>query len=671
MKYRPEIDGLRAVAVMSVIMCHAGFQYFTGGYIGVDVFFVISGYLITMIVCNDISKNTFTLMNFYERRARRLLPVLFVVVICSLPFALLFLTQDGQKEFAKSIIGVATFTSNFVFWSESGYFETSTVFKPLLHTWSLSVEEQFYLFYPLLLMMIWPLGKRYVLFVLFSLFFFSLLLAEWRGLLDPSAVFYLLPTRIWELAVGAICALYLLEKKIVNVYLAQVLSFIGLLLISFSVFTFTEHTPTPSLYTLIPVLGSALVILFSINGTLVYSILKLSIFVWVGLISYSAYLWHQPILSLLRNYYFTPQLSFRMTVVAIVLTFLLSIITWRLIEQPFRNSERHSQKKTLSGAFCALVILFLVGFSLYNLPQSMTPFIINKKADNLSEAKLITGEKAFLKIGLEQYSKFNNASVVSNPKNSSTKYKILILGDSHTEHLNSFAKTISHQLGYEIHLMYSEGCPALFNYYKVYGIDKEVELQRQLACREQNKIWKQYVSENNQGYTHVVLSARWNWLVGSNVYGERKIRRDAVLPLDINSKRLDRTTNFANAIKDAVEVIDSSGIKTILFSQPPVQMRDLRQARSKKHYFEARPLFENTLERQKAFEKSLEMSNVEKNDSFTYFDVFSFFCNEKTEVCRNLKGSSSLYEDDDHLSEYGASELANWFMSNYSDVLTE
>ena len=209
MKYRSEIDGLRSVAVLPVILFHAGFTAFGGGFVGVDVFFVISGYLITTIIVDELAQGKFSILKFYERRARRILPALFVVCLVSLVMAWMFLLKHDFKDFARSIVATATFSSNIYFWLESDYFDTAAELKPLLHTWSLAVEEQFYIFFPPLLMLLFPKGPRFVVFSLGVLFTLSLIGALWLLPRDTSGAFYLLPTRAWELLIGSFCALYL------------------------------------------------------------------------------------------------------------------------------------------------------------------------------------------------------------------------------------------------------------------------------------------------------------------------------------------------------------------------------------------------------------------------------------------------------------------------------
>ena len=195
MKYRSEIDGLRALAVLPVIFFHAGFELFSGGFVGVDVFLVISGYLITTIIISEMSEGKFSILKFYERRARRILPALFFVMLVSLPFAWLWLTPKDLKDFGQSLIATSTFSSNILFWLESGYFDTATELKPLLHTWSLAVEEQYYILFPIFLLITWRLGLKWILSILAIILVISLGAAHWGAYNKPNAAFYLLPTR--------------------------------------------------------------------------------------------------------------------------------------------------------------------------------------------------------------------------------------------------------------------------------------------------------------------------------------------------------------------------------------------------------------------------------------------------------------------------------------------
>ena len=301
--YRREIDGLRALAVLPVILFHAGIDTFSGGFVGVDVFFVISGYLITSIILAEKEAGTFSIINFYERRARRILPALFLVIVICVPFAWLWLLPSDMKDFSQSLVAVSIFSSNILFWHESGYFETAAELKPLLHTWSLALEEQYYMLFPLFILVTWRLGKRWIVGILAVLSIASLAVAHWGAYNIPSPTFFLLPTRGWELAIGAFIAFYLSSNEVVIVSetTKQIASTLGLALILSAVFTFSKNTPFPSLYALIPTIGTALIILFAAPNTYVGRALGTKAFVGIGLISYSAYLWHQPLFAFARH----------------------------------------------------------------------------------------------------------------------------------------------------------------------------------------------------------------------------------------------------------------------------------------------------------------------------------------------------------------------------------
>ena len=264
MQYRREIDGLRAVAVIPVVLFHAGFGIFGGGYVGVDVFFVISGYLITSILIGELERGEFSIVRFYERRARRILPALFFVMLVCIPFAWIWMAPSQIEDFGRSLVAVSLFASNILFWRESDYFAPAAEEKPLLHTWSLAVEEQYYMFFPLLLLLAWRFGRWRVFYLIAAIAAASLLLCEWGWREAPVANFYLAPTRAWELLAGSLCAFLQFGKEQKR---DDLLAALGLGLIVFAIFVFDAATPFPSLYALAPVGGTVLIILFAANGT--------------------------------------------------------------------------------------------------------------------------------------------------------------------------------------------------------------------------------------------------------------------------------------------------------------------------------------------------------------------------------------------------------------------
>lgn len=364
MNYRKEIDGLRAFAVIPVILYHAGFEWLSGGYVGVDIFFVISGYLITTIIIKELDAGTFTIANFYERRARRILPALFFVILICLPFAWYWLLPFELKDFGKSLMAVTLFSSNILFWLESDYFAAGAELIPLLHTWSLAVEEQFYIFFPLLMILFWSLGKRWLLIILSIIALVSLGLTEWGWRQFPEANFYLIPTRAWELMIGALTAFYLfyktpsINKQHTSFY--QIASMAGLILIVGSIFLLNKSIPFPSLYALAPTVGTALIILFTTPATLTYQILSQRLFVAIGLISYSAYLWHQPLFVFTRMMSLEEPSLWLLGLLSIV-TFLLAYLSWRFVEKPFRNKQKFKRKQIFTASLVSSLIIFAIG----------------------------------------------------------------------------------------------------------------------------------------------------------------------------------------------------------------------------------------------------------------------------------------------------------------------
>jgi peptidoglycan/LPS O-acetylase OafA/YrhL len=371
LKYRSEIDGLRALAVLPVILFHAGFKFFAGGFVGVDVFFVISGYLITSILIVEIEREKFSLVNFYERRARRILPALVFVIVLCMPVAWLTMTVDSFKEFSHSIIAVSLFASNILFWRESGYFEAAAEEKPLLHTWSLAVEEQYYLIFPLLLMFAWRQGfKRERLFLLIAFIAaMSLLACEWGYRNSPSANFYLAPFRGWELLAGSLAA-FIVQKH--GVRSNNVAASIGLIMVLYATFFFDSFVPFPSFYTLVPVLGVVLIVLFADTKTLVGRLLGLRLFVGIGLISYSAYLWHQPIFAFTRILS-VEEPSHGLMLSLSLLTMLLAYGSWKYVETPFRFKDKISRKSIFTYSCLSLIGFIVIGASSATFSTKLNP----------------------------------------------------------------------------------------------------------------------------------------------------------------------------------------------------------------------------------------------------------------------------------------------------------
>jgi peptidoglycan/LPS O-acetylase OafA/YrhL len=355
-KYRPDIDGLRAIAVLAVLFYHTGSDFVNGGYVGVDIFFVISGYLITTIIVREIANGEFSIIRFYERRFRRILPALFVVVVAALVAGSLLLSPEHLYSLGKSAVATAVFSSNILFYLEAGYFDAAAELKPLLHTWSLAVEEQYYIFFPLLLVFIAKIDHKHYLRSLLTLALISLVACVFITPKNPSYAFYLIPTRAWELFIGSILALHVLPGP-TDRRLREVLSVIGIALIIYSIFEFDRATLFPYYTALLPTLGTALIIYSGTGGTsTTNSLLSLRPVVFIGLISYSLYLWHWPVLVYAKIYLIKqPTLLEQLAILSAIL--LLSVLSWHFVETPFRKKSVLATRRPL---FTASVLASMV-----------------------------------------------------------------------------------------------------------------------------------------------------------------------------------------------------------------------------------------------------------------------------------------------------------------------
>jgi peptidoglycan/LPS O-acetylase OafA/YrhL len=363
--YRPEVDGLRALAVLPVILFHAGIEFFGGGFVGVDVFFVISGYLITTIIIKELDEGKFSLVNFYERRARRILPALFFVLVVTAALAWLWMTPDELKNFSQSLVAVAAYASNILFWITRGYFSPAAEEVPLLHTWSLGIEEQYYVIFPLMLMLLWKVRIARLSVLLGLLLVASFVISDWSSVRAANTNFYLLHTRAWELLVGSMAAIALYRGWIQREKLSlqnQLLSLAGVASIVASILLLDNSTPFPGRYALLPVVGTALIICFAAPGSVVHRLLSLKWVVGIGLISYSSYLWHQPLFALARIKG-TGEPSGYLFAILTLVTFALAYLSWRFIENPLRNKKRFSRRFIFIGALAGSLIFIAIGLA--------------------------------------------------------------------------------------------------------------------------------------------------------------------------------------------------------------------------------------------------------------------------------------------------------------------
>jgi len=375
MNYRPDIDGLRALAVVPVVLFHAGLAGFSGGYVGVDVFFVISGYLITRLIHDEMGAGRFSVARFYERRIRRIFPALFAVLAASTVAAAIWFMPVDFDAFSDSLAGAALSVSNFVFWREAGYFAGPSDLKPLLHTWSLGIEEQFYVVFPLVLLALHRYARRFLPAALAAAVLASFALSAWGTRHHAGAAFYLLPFRAWELGLGALLAVGVvpaLQRRAA----AELLAAVGLLLILVPVFTYTAETRFPGWAALAPTAGAALLIHAAPQATVVGGLLRLRPLVFIGLLSYSLYLWHWPLIVFTR-YRMPADLGFAASCALVAASFAVAYASWRWIEQPFRGARALGRRRTVfttgGTAVTITVALAALGTLTAGLPQRLSP----------------------------------------------------------------------------------------------------------------------------------------------------------------------------------------------------------------------------------------------------------------------------------------------------------
>ncbi|ASP23590.1 O-acetyltransferase OatA (plasmid) [Antarctobacter heliothermus] len=450
MNYRPDIDGLRTIAVVPVVLFHANVAGFTGGFVGVDIFFVISGFLITTIIHRELAEGRFSILRFYERRARRILPALFAVIVASLIAGWFTLAPADYDKMGQSILSALLFVSNMWFWRNSGgYFDGATDYLPMLHTWSLAVEEQFYIFFPLLLMLLHKIGRRLLLPVIVLLVAGSLVVAIWATPRMPSASFYLLPTRIWELGIGSLLALGLLPAAAPKA-LREGVGALGL------VFLYDGSTEFPGLAALPPVLGAAALIWAGTAGPVAASrLLALRPMVWIGLISYSLYLWHWPIMAFLRNRLFTVDLEPTWQVVTVLASVAAGWISWRFIERPFRVPVRaggmgQGRIFALSGAGMAVLGgLAAVSVVTQGVPQrfSEDEIRLTRSISRFEPAEVCFGVRAA-----------KRTCIFGDPNG---KVRWVLWGDSHAKSILPALDTLAARDGIGLMFISAPSCPPI------------------------------------------------------------------------------------------------------------------------------------------------------------------------------------------------------------------
>lgn len=447
MQYRPEIDGLRAVAVLPVVLFHAGVAGFSGGFVGVDVFFVISGYLITTKILEDLKEGKFSLLDFYEKRVRRILPLMILVILASTLIFYPILSPSGYVEYTKSAFAALKLMSDVFFRKTGDYFANSEIPRPLLHTWSLSIEEKYYLLFPLLVIAALRMRFRAEILVPF-LAIITFFISVYYSFSRPSHAYYMFLARIWEILGGATIAIYapVLKTFPIKSWKAGLIGWSSLILLAVLITTFSEKVTYPGFASAIPVFATSAIILSTGVRNSLTVFLSARPLVFLGLISYSVYMWHQPVLVAVNEV--VPSPDWHVYLLSFALILILSFLSWRFIELPARLKSWVSLRTftaismtTLGLAFFALISL---GTASQNRVTSITPsrtfdaslndtcFLVSPSVEHFDSEKC----------------QFHNQE----------KYKILVIGDSHSTAIFSRLTEIQQDANFQVVMMSSSYC---------------------------------------------------------------------------------------------------------------------------------------------------------------------------------------------------------------------
>lgn len=658
--YRPEIDGLRTIAVLAVIFYHADIhisntQLFKGGFFGVDIFFVISGFLITSIIKNELNlTNKFSIVNFYERRARRLLPALLAVILLSLPFGWYFLLPSQLIDFSKSILSSLAFGSNF-YWDLTlqEYGAESANLKPFLHTWSLAIEEQYYIFYPLALMAIHRWFKKHVIVILLASLLLSLQFAEYTTASDVSFSFYMLPSRLWELIAGGLLAHFFAmhPQKDNDALLNKTMPIIGLFLIAHSILFIDFDSNHPGFITLVPVIGTVLIIWFANGNELVTKILSSKPFVNIGLISYSLYLWHWPVFVFGRIDDPTP--TWHDKLFWILITFILSLVSYFLIEKISRSREKCSFRLLLIIFFLLTLIISYFTISwirAIGAPERIPPII----------GKLFNNE-----ITSSEYPELLSSYLQKRPEVKS----IYALGDSHINALQPGIKSAL-PAGRIMEDRASAGCPYAFGTERYNIKSKEIYVRCNAEVQKSRRL---HLLHNRKS---LVITGGYMPLYFT---GKRLdySRRNNFEQYDIVMKKhgsafesFEQSLNdFKKAYKSSLLELAEYGHTIALiypipepgYEVPKKLLQKIRYSSVNEYItiLKDEPLTSKYSTFKERSQKSYDFLDSIKHKNIYRIYPEKLFCNKNSNTCSTHNLKEAYYQDTNHVSGYGARMILN------------
>jgi peptidoglycan/LPS O-acetylase OafA/YrhL len=640
MKHRPDVDGLRAIAIVPVLLFHAGISRFSGGFVGVDVFFVISGYLISNLILDDIASGRFSIAHFYERRARRILPALFVLIFCASVAAYRLLIPEDTKEFGKGVIATMVFSSNILFARQTGYFQAPAENNPLLHTWSLAVEEQFYIFYPLFLFLVSRYLRKRYLPALLPIVGLSFAYNVWMVHAHRTAAFYSAPARAWELLLGGLLALRMIPPPRSRI-LTNSLAVLGLALLVYSVLCFSGYTLFPGVAALCPTLGAALLIYSAEqSGTVVSRLLSMKPVVYIGLISYSLYLWHWVLLFFVR-YWLARALNWQEVAAVIAASFLIATVSWKFVENPFRGRQRliASRKLIFASAALGSVTFALFGTLLYvheGLPSRFDRQVLDLLAPKFWERNEACVDR-LCQVGDQRVA----ASFV-------------VWGDSHAAALAPAFDSIAKANGISGYIAFSSGCGPLL------GL-KRYDQDNPDKCVKFNQLVLERISAEQ--IKTVFLHGRWA------MYSEGN--RGPGKPVFLTADRVAEQDYavFEGLLRQTIEQLQRLQVKVILVTSVPEVWIDVPTVLARKAIAgTANPGFRyaDFLNREGRVFRLF--SEIAQQYSISILYPHRILCDEAS--CAIADGKSAFYIDDSHLSITGAMHVAPTFAAAVQDIKT-
>ncbi len=651
-KYRPDIDGLRTIAVIGVVIFHAFPSLLRGGFVGVDVFFVISGYLITKIINTSITEKNFSIIEFYSRRINRIFPALILVLITTLIFSWFTLLPSDLQALGKHVVGGMWFVQNIFLYQESGYFDLSALSKPLLHLWSLGVEEQFYLTLPILAL-VFTQKPKYFAIAIIVIILSSFGLNIYSSHTNPDAAFYLPTTRAWELLIGGLIAIFYVQDKL-SAPLKNTLSISGTLFICGSMIFIEKGMQFPGWLALIPTIGAAMIIIAGPSALINKHVLSSKPFVLVGLISFPLYLWHWPILSIASLIDYPGRIG---RLALMFFAFILSIATYRLLELPLKKCI---QKTKLSAG------LLFVGFMLTILGAIIYKNHGFPERDSIKQYaefdKELSWEYSANDLCKARFGKPDHIDSWLFCQTNSPDPEIIIIGNSFANHLYPGLANNTAIAGRGV-LSIGACEPSYHTEFVSHGNSSG-------HCAGKNaQLEKEFINElieNNTSIKFVILNAWWpNFDKKGNVAlreDQKHIKSIKINILDQpNKNRNSSFENYFYGLNERIAYFEKLGKTVIIFGPKPELGKSIRECVDrplKSKVEECTSIKSIELEKYEMFAKGIE--NIQRlNPKLKYFDQFNLFCGNNE--CQYFHEGKALLRDDAHLSVYGSSYVMNNF----------